>query len=85
MTTLLTLAEIRACAERMGLTRLVNVDAGGADLNLAVAEDTDFDGRFQALCLETGDVLSVNGWNCYLHDDADGRAQMAAQYWDWRD
>jgi hypothetical protein len=76
---------MRAKAERLGFTRLVQVECGdGTELDLAVAPDCDFDGRFRGLCLETGELLSVSGWLAYLHDDAEARAAMAARYWDWR-
>jgi hypothetical protein len=32
------------------------------DLDVLVADDADMDGAFDALCLETGEVLRINGW-----------------------
>ncbi len=38
------------------------VDAGLYSLELEVADDADLDGQFEALCLDTGERLRVNGW-----------------------
>ena len=32
------------------------------DLDVLVADDADMDGTFDAICIETGDMLRINGW-----------------------
>ena len=35
---------------------------GIADLDVMVADDADLDGTFDAVCVDTGERLRVNGW-----------------------
>jgi hypothetical protein len=35
---------------------------GPYDLDVTVADDVDLDGRFAAVCNDTGEKLLVNGW-----------------------
>lgn len=35
---------------------------GTNDLDVLVDENADLDGTFEAICVETGDRLRVNGW-----------------------
>jgi len=37
-------------------------DSRGSDLNLAVEYGLDLDSVFYGTCLDTGDVIRVNGW-----------------------
>jgi hypothetical protein len=36
---------------------------GMTDLEVEVAENTDFDDQFEAWCIDTGERLLINGWN----------------------
>ncbi len=38
------------------------IDIGGYTLDVTVNTDADLDGRFAAICNETGDLLYINGW-----------------------
>lgn len=38
------------------------IDLGPHSLHVEVAADVDFDGRFPAKCLDTGETLQINGW-----------------------
>lgn len=49
-------------AEARGFTRHVEGSDSEADYRLAIAPDADLDGHFDAVCLDTGDTLIVNGW-----------------------
>ena len=45
-----------------GYTHKVMGDSTEYTLELYVKPDADLDDRFPAICAETGDRLSVNGW-----------------------
>lgn len=77
--------QLRAKVEAMGLSRLVYLESMAFDGVFAVAPDTDFDGRFKAMDLETQQVGWVNGWNWSLRDGAEDRAEVAREWWDWRE
>lgn len=38
------------------------IEIGGSKLDVSYPANTDLDTRFQAICNETGDTLSINGW-----------------------
>lgn len=44
------------------MTRDVLADGGPYTLELRIPVDADLDGTFMAVCLETGETLSINGW-----------------------
>jgi hypothetical protein len=55
----------RATAESKGYTKhvLLMSGVGGCyDLELLVKPDADLDSRFSAFDLDTGEMLTVNGW-----------------------
>ena len=45
----------------------------GVDLDLAHAADADLDGTFEATCMDTGEVLQVNGWLFVREEQVSGR------------
>ena len=38
------------------------IEIGFHCLELRIADDIDMDDRFEALCLDTGETLMINGW-----------------------
>lgn len=38
------------------------IEMGCYSLHIECDADADFDGRFKAKCLDTGDMLWINGW-----------------------
>jgi hypothetical protein len=38
---------------------------------LEVKQDTDLDSMFTGFCVETGDTVRVNGWQCHIEILAD--------------
>ena len=68
---------IRDHAALIGFTRLVFVSNGEYDLEVYVHPDTDFDGRFTAICALEGDTLRINGWQAYGVEDIEA-TQAAA-------
>lgn len=76
---------IRETAAGMGLTRLVCMSAGANDRVLIINPDADLDEMFCAMCAETGELLTINGWLWSLEDDAETRARVAREFWDWRE
>jgi hypothetical protein len=80
-----TRATAKALAHNAGRTRLVHMTGGAHDLALFIAPDQDLDGEFLATCAETGDCLCLRGWLLDLHDGADDRAALAADFGDWRE
>lgn len=78
-------SELRARCEALGLRRLISAESMVMDAVFAIDPEADLDGRFKALDLETGQLGYCNGWNWEFHDDAEGRASVAAEWWDWRD
>jgi hypothetical protein len=38
------------------------ISNGMYDLDVLVADDADLDGTFEAICIDTGDTLRINGW-----------------------
>ena len=63
-------------AERGHLVR-GHFHGGPYALHLAYAADADLDGRFEATCLDTGDLLKVNGWLYETEDDPADPANRA--------
>ena len=49
-------------ARGLGFTSAGLFDNGHVTLTVAFRPDTDLDGEFEALCLDTGEMLKVNGW-----------------------
>lgn len=76
---------IRKTAAGMGLTRLVCMSAGANDRVLIIHPDACLDEMFRAMCAETGELLTVNGWLWSLDDGAEARAWLAREFWDWRE
>lgn len=35
-------------------------------VELRVPENTDLDDRFIGVCVDTGERITVNGWQCYI-------------------
>lgn len=76
----------QSLAFRLNRTRLVHMSAGALDLVLWVKRDEELDDQFLGTCAETGDCLRVNGWLWELHDGAEDRAELVADFgFDWRD
>jgi len=38
------------------------IDSGCYTLDVTVAADADLDGRFAAVCNDTGETIYINGW-----------------------
>lgn len=38
------------------------IDLGCSTLEVEVSENADLDGAFRARCLDTGEILIINGW-----------------------
>jgi hypothetical protein len=38
------------------------IEMGWHSLEVAVADDVDLDDAFEATCLDTGELLRINGW-----------------------
>ncbi len=57
-----TVASLREAARAMGLTKEGLFDSSECTLELAYSPDADLDGKFVAMCLVTGELLSVCGW-----------------------
>jgi hypothetical protein len=53
---------IRDHARIEGFTVEIALSSAECDLVVYVKPGTDLDGRFRAICAETGDTLTVNGW-----------------------
>lgn len=49
-------------AREKGLTKTGLFDNSECTLELAFSPDADLDGKFVAMCLVTGEMLSVCGW-----------------------
>ena len=75
-----TTKEIREAAAARGRTRVVDMSPPAGNLIVWVRPDQDLDDEFSATCAETGDVLRINGWMLPLHDDADRRAELRAEF-----
>jgi hypothetical protein len=45
-----------------GFDRLIDLTGGPYDLTVWVKADADLDDQFEAICDDTGERLSINGW-----------------------
>lgn len=43
-------------------SRLIDITNGTHDLTLWVRSDFEIDGQFDAICDDTGERLTINGW-----------------------
>lgn len=77
----MTREQLRQKCEGLGLPRVVYLESTMFEGAFAVPADPDFDGRFQAMDLETEQLGFVNGWNWILHDDDATRAELAREWW----
>lgn len=62
-------ADHRRRAAASGMTRSGQFEGGEYSLHLAFAPDEDIDGAFEAMCLETGEMLLVSGWLFSFEED----------------
>lgn len=49
-------------ARKLGFTSAAIFDSSHCTLTVAFRPDADLDSAFEAMCLDTGEMLSVNGW-----------------------
>lgn len=49
-------------AHEKGFTREYNIGAGAYDLHVMVRPEQDFDDRFPAFDIESGEWIAINGW-----------------------
>ncbi|GEM_PF-1881526 len=47
---------------RSEFSRLIDITNGEHDLTVWVRPDFDIDGQFDAICDDTGERLTINGW-----------------------
>ncbi|MFZ4166509.1 hypothetical protein [Brevundimonas sp. NPDC058933] len=57
----MTAIELNAAAK--GFTRFVELTSSQVDLNVWIAPETDLDSSFVGVCDDTGETLTVHGWN----------------------
>lgn len=54
-------------------TRSAIIEMGPYTLDVTFSADADLDGTFSAVCNDTGDKLSINGWLIEDIDYTDGK------------
>lgn len=66
------------------MTRHIQLESDMYDFEVEVDDDVDLDGTFDALCVETGERLRINGWMFIATDITDSDLNGWTPAWEMR-